>query len=41
MDYLKTRAPFWKKETRADGSGDWVDARESDEQARERWQTKS
>lgn len=37
MDYLKTRAPFWKKETRADGSGGWVDARESDDLARERW----
>lgn len=37
MDYLKTRAPFWKKETTPDG-GRWVDARESDEQARERWQ---
>lgn len=37
MDYLKTRAPFWKKETTPEG-GRWVDARESDEQARERWQ---
>lgn len=37
MDYLKTRAPFWKKETRADGSGDWVDARESDDAAVQRW----
>lgn len=37
MDYLKTRAPFWKKETRADGSGSWVDAREADDKARERW----
>jgi len=37
MDYLKTRAPFWKKETAPDGTGGWVDARESDEAARERW----
>ena len=37
MDYLKTRAPFWKKETRADGSERWVDARDSDENAAGRW----
>lgn len=37
MDYLKTRAPFWKKET-ADGAGSWVDAREADQVAEERWQ---
>ncbi|MCA0276344.1 MAG: molybdenum cofactor biosynthesis protein MoaE [Proteobacteria bacterium] len=38
MDYLKSRAPFWKKEHRADGSaGDWVDAKESDEAAAARW----
>lgn len=37
MDYLKTRAPFWKKETAADGSGGWVDAREDDDRATERW----
>ncbi len=37
MDYLKTRAPFWKKEARADGSGDWVDAREIDDEAAARW----
>lgn len=37
MDYLKTRAPFWKKETGADGEGTWVDARESDDAAAERW----
>jgi len=39
MDYLKTDAPFWKKETLVDGSGAWVDARESDTQARDRWRT--
>ena len=38
MDYLKTRAPFWKKETAADGTGAWVDARESDDKALERWE---
>lgn len=37
MDYLKTRAPFWKKEQQADGSGQWVDARDSDTTAEERW----
>ena len=38
MDYLKSNAPFWKKEHAADGvEGDWVDAREADEAALERW----
>jgi molybdopterin synthase catalytic subunit len=38
MDYLKSRAPFWKKEHRTDGSsGAWVEARDSDDQALERW----
>jgi molybdopterin synthase catalytic subunit len=38
MDYLKTRAPFWKKEHRKDGSaGDWVEAHERDDQAITRW----
>ena len=36
MDYLKTRAPFWKKEETAAGAR-WVDARESDETALNRW----
>ena len=36
MDYLKTRAPFWKKEER-DGEAQWVDARESDEKAMKKW----
>jgi molybdopterin synthase catalytic subunit len=36
MDYLKTEAPFWKKEQTPEGSR-WVDARESDEAARVRW----
>ena len=37
MDYLKSRAPFWKKETGVDGTGHWVDAREADEAALARW----
>ena len=37
MDYLKTRAPFWKKETGADGTGRWVEARDSDTDALVRW----
>jgi molybdopterin synthase catalytic subunit len=38
MDYLKTRAPFWKKETLANGDTRWVDARESDDTAAAAWQ---
>ena len=38
MDYLKTRAPFWKKEHGADGTeGDWVAAKDADEEAAGRW----
>ena len=37
MDYLKTRAPFWKKETRVDGAEHWVAARDSDDSAAGRW----
>jgi molybdopterin synthase catalytic subunit len=37
IDWLKTRAPFWKKESFADGSEEWVDARETDEAAAARW----
>jgi len=36
MDYLKTQAPFWKKEVTPDGSR-WVDARVSDDKALARW----
>lgn len=36
MDYLKTRAPFWKKEDTPEG-GRWVDAREADDAAAEKW----
>jgi len=37
MDYLKTRAPFWKKEETPEGSR-WVEARASDDEAAGRWQ---
>lgn len=36
MDYLKTRAPFWKKEQTPEG-GRWVESRDSDDKAAERW----
>jgi len=36
MDYLKTQAPFWKKETSPEGAR-WVDARVTDDQALQRW----
>ena len=36
MDYLKTRAPFWKKETTSDGPR-WVEGRDSDHAAAKRW----
>ena len=38
MDYLKTRAPFWKREHLVDGStGGWVEAAKADDDAAERW----
>jgi molybdopterin synthase catalytic subunit len=38
MDFLKTSAPFWKKEHTVDGAaGDWVSAKDADDQAREKW----
>jgi molybdopterin synthase catalytic subunit len=38
MDFLKSRAPFWKKQHGADGrDSGWVDARETDEEALKRW----
>lgn len=38
MDFLKSNAPFWKKEFHADGTeGGWVEAKEDDERALERW----
>ena len=39
MDYLKTRAPFWKKESTPSGAR-WVDARATDDIAAERWRLK-
>src|SRR5690606_1591889 len=39
MDYLKTDAPFWKREHFADGrQGDWIAASSEDQQRRQRWQ---
>jgi molybdopterin synthase catalytic subunit len=38
MDYLKTDAPFWKKEA-TPGGDRWVDARAEDDEAKERWST--
>ena len=38
MDYLKSRAPFWKREVTADGTA-WVAAREDDEAALDRWKS--
>jgi molybdopterin synthase catalytic subunit len=38
MDYLKTQAPFWKKEHRPEGAL-WVEARDSDDRAAERWRS--
>lgn len=37
MDYLKTQAPFWKREETPDGAR-WVDARETDDLALKRWE---
>jgi molybdopterin synthase catalytic subunit len=37
MDYLKTQAPFWKKE-QAPGGASWVEAKTSDDKAAERWE---
>jgi molybdopterin synthase catalytic subunit len=39
MDYLKTRAPFWKQEERG-GKTIWVEAKRSDDQSAERWREK-
>ena len=36
MDYLKSRAPFWKKEVTPEGA-DWVEAKDEDEDALSRW----
>jgi molybdopterin synthase catalytic subunit len=37
MDYLKSHAPFWKKQTSA-SSSDWISSRSSDSEALKRWQ---
>ena len=37
IDWLKTRAPFWKQEQHQDGSAHWVDARDDDDAAAARW----
>ena len=37
IDWLKTKAPFWKKEEFADGGANWVEARETDDAAAARW----
>lgn len=37
MDYLKTDAPFWKKEISPDGASHWVEAKPGDDAARARW----
>lgn len=37
MDYLKSRAPFWKKEVLKGGASDWVAAKDTDEDALSRW----
>lgn len=37
MDYLKSKAPFWKKQTSQNGSS-WIESRESDQAAMKRWQ---
>lgn len=41
IDYLKTRAPFWKSEQTADGGSRWVAARASDDQAAASWDTET
>lgn len=39
MDFLKTSAPFWKKEHGRDGkAGDWISAKDADDRARDKWQ---
>lgn len=40
IDWLKTDAPFWKREEWADGTARWVDAKADDETARDRWISK-
>ena len=37
MDFLKTHAPFWKKEIQRSGASEWVTTKIGDEQAMKRW----
>ena len=37
IDWLKTKAPFWKKEEFTDGAAEWVEAKEADDAAAARW----
>ncbi len=39
IDWLKTKAPFWKREDFGNGEGAWVDARDADDAAASRWLT--
>ena len=41
IDWLKTKAPFWKREEFLDGTGEWVAARDSDDAAAQRWGEKA
>jgi molybdopterin synthase catalytic subunit len=41
IDWLKTKAPFWKREDLASGEHIWVEARDSDDAAAERWERRS
>ena len=41
MDFLKSKAPFWKKESPVEGQANWVDAKESDTDALTRWGDKT
>lgn len=38
MDFLKSRAPFWKREVHKDGARAWVEAKDADEKSLDRWQ---
>jgi molybdopterin synthase catalytic subunit len=40
IDWLKTRAPFWKQEEAEDGTTRWVEAKDSDDAAAARWEAK-
>lgn len=40
IDWLKTRAPFWKKESFTDGSANWVEAHADDDEAAARWNSR-